>query len=415
MALTLGEYIYKYLDPSSQNTELHMNVSDMVVLHAQVVSPDSTKEHLICVDADLDWATQQAHLRFFAPTGPSDPAEPFATCTVRYEHASAWAREWRRVSHLVRSRIAAVHAHEAGNRVGRALAYSLFGNVVDYAPKYRGMRSVTMVGAEAVADVALFAEQLGTWHSPPHYIDSVCHVGGFVLNAGEDYRESFYVTPGWGSFRMMGRMRGGETYQSYVRMAPTGEQNMFSGDVYILQGEEIVGVMEEMKFRRVARVLMNRFFSPAEGGGAGAGHHDASVKKVKAVAPKPLPTPLPVPAPAPRHTPAPLVVLSAPTPPAFSPSPSPVILTPPQTDEESLDGEENSTVQEALLLICRESGLEMEQLKDEALFAEVGIDSLMSLVLAEKFRSELQLEVKSSLFLECANVKAFKEWLADYC
>lgn len=44
----------------------------------------------------------------------------------------------------------------------------------------------------------------------------------------------------------------------------------------------------------------------------------------------------------------------------------------------------------------------------------MGIDSLMSLVLSEKFKTELQLEVKSSLFLECPNIGALKEWLNEY-
>ncbi|KLU88060.1 hypothetical protein MAPG_07047 [Magnaporthiopsis poae ATCC 64411] len=76
---------------------------------------------------------------------------------------------------------------------------------------------------------------------------------------------------------------------------------------------------------------------------------------------------------------------------------------------------EKPVVREALALICKESGLEPDSLRDDALFAELGIDSLMSLVLAEKFRAELGVEVKGSLFLECANIGAVKEWLSEYC
>lgn len=83
-------------------------------------------------------------------------------------------------------------------RLDRKTAYTLFGNVVDYADKYRGVRSVVMSDLEAVANVELAPEQHGVWHSAPHFIDSAFHVGGLVLKAGlaVDAREAFYVTPG---------------------------------------------------------------------------------------------------------------------------------------------------------------------------------------------------------------------------
>ena len=42
---------------------------------------------------------------------------------------------------------------------------------------------------------------------------------------------------------------------------------------------------------------------------------------------------------------------------------------------------------------------------------ELGVDSLTSLVLAEKFKKELSIEIKSSLFLECLNVGDLKAWM----
>lgn len=57
----------------------------------------------------------------------------------------------------------------------------------------------------------------------------------------------------------------------------------------------------------------------------------------------------------------------------------------------------------------------MAQLRDDVSFVELGVDSLMSLVLSEKFRSELGLEVKSSVFLECPSVVELKNWLSQHC
>jgi asperthecin polyketide synthase len=72
-------------------------------------------------------------------------------------------------------------------------------------------------------------------------------------------------------------------------------------------------------------------------------------------------------------------------------------------------------VADCLRLIARETGLDADEVADDASFFEVGVDSFMSLLLSEKFRNELQLEVKSSLFLECPSVKELKGWLEEYC
>lgn len=72
-------------------------------------------------------------------------------------------------------------------------------------------------------------------------------------------------------------------------------------------------------------------------------------------------------------------------------------------------------VNDCIGLIARETGLEASELKGESTFVQLGVDSLMSLVLSEKFRAELALEVKSSLFLECPTISEFAAWLEQYC
>jgi iterative type I PKS product template protein len=403
MAMTVGEHLYKLLRPSTK--EVHMNVGNIDVHHAQVISPNSTKPHLIQTTATLDLATHSASIEWYSLSS-TNPTEPFASCTVTYEDPATWQREWDRISHLIISRadeLSRLASTGAATRLNRKMAYTLFGNVVDYADKYRGMHSVVQHDFEAVADITLAPEAHGVWHSAPHFIDSVFHVGGLVLNGGGvvDARDSFYVTHGWGSCRMLDRFVPGASYRSYVRMAPTGEQNMYSGDVYVLQDGKVVGMMGDMRFRRIPRVLMNRFFSPSEG--------PVTEKVVQTRAVQPVVAPIPVvkvpEMVTPPKTPEPVIVL-----PKQETAP-----TPPKEVAPEASTMESSVVTDCLALISRESGLDISSLTDEASFIELGVDSLMSLVLSEKFRSELQLDVKSSLFLECANIGALKEWLNEYC
>ena len=54
-------------------------------------------------------------------------------------------------------------------------------------------------------------------------------------------------------------------------------------------------------------------------------------------------------------------------------------------------------------------------LSDETEFTAIGVDSLLSLLLSQKFLMELQQEVKGFLFLECPTVGDLKSWITEYC
>ncbi|KAM5459232.1 Type I Iterative PKS [Microsporum canis] len=434
MALTVGEYIYKRL-VSDHDGEVAMNIVDMEVLHAQVVSTDKSTPHLIRVRAECQLADPTTTTVTWHHVEANDTGAdaPFASCTVLYEDPKTWQREWSHVTHLVQSRIdeldrLAATGEGGANRLSRNMAYNLFRNVVDYSETYRGMQSVVMQDFEAVADVSLGdASRItkgGIWHSPPHCIDSIFHVGGLVLNGSDasNTRDFFYVTPGWGSCRMLRRFRAGDKFRSYVRMSPMASEcggkdennalkNMFAGDVYVLQDGEVVAMLRTMKFRRVPRTLMDRFFSlsavtsgaPAHAGKTitttamvkpesavtQASKGDSSVAKPFASGAQPMK----------EITIAALAAEAAPVVSKSSPS----------------DPVSEGIVCSCMKLISRETGLTTDQLQDDATFVELGVDSLMSLVLSEKLRDELSLDIKSSLFLECSDIKALKEWLLEYC
>lgn len=324
-------------------------------------------------------------------------AEPFATANIFYGNSNQWLDSWIPVTHLVQGRIEALErlaAEGVANRFSRTMAYTLFAsNLVDYADKYRGMQSVVLHQLEAFADVKLTEEKSGTWTVPPYFIDSVAHLAGFIMNVSDaiDTKRDFSVTPGWSSMRFAKPLIARSRYRSYVRMIPTTEDtNVYLGDVYILQDDVIIGMVGGIKFRRYPRLLLSRFFSaPDEAGTAAA-----------AIAPKPV-----------ISTPA-VTVVAEPA----KPDPSPEILQPsstaPALGVNSIDSD--STAAKAMLLVANEAGLELDDLKDEASFASLGIDSLMSLVIAEKFREELGITVGGSLFLEYPTVGDLRAWLVEY-
>jgi len=321
--------------------------------------------------------------------------------------------------HLVQGRIETLSrlADEGlANRLSHNMAYLLFAEkLVDYADKYRGMQSVVLNGLEAFADVTIkVGDKGGIWTVPPFFIDSVCHLAGFVMNVSDaiDSKNNFCVTPGWDSLRMARPLVAGGKYRSYVKMIPTVEDpTVYLGDVYVLQDDEIIGVMQSMKFRRYPRILLSRFFSPADVKNSASGStvttnniiHASKTAPVAALTP--AVTGITKPAePKPKSE----------SEPVSKPAPGKAVPAQPEAIEKTVVVASDSTAVKAMALVAAEAAIELSDLHDDTSFASIGVDSLMSLVIAEKLREQLSITVGGSLFLEYPMVGDLRAWLIEY-
>ena len=378
-----------------------------------LTSTFSTRKSLRRTGASLsycDLPRQETQIHFYNIDNKGvRTKDAYATVMVKYESLGAWQVEWKRVNHLVASRIEALKdmaAAGTANKVARNMAYTLFKNLVDYADKYRGMQCITLDEHEAYADISLDPNRHGTWLTPPHWFDSIFHLGGFVMNGSDasNTKDFFYVTPGWGSTRLAKPLAPGKGYRSYVKMSPTGEENTFSGDVYVLQDGEIMGMMGQMKFRKLPRLLMDRFFSvPAATKSSSRSDSGKSA----------VPNDKPGAAELAETAAIPTAAVDA----GQKMEEKREIPATGNLADTTFSFDTGSTkadsgpVTDVLRLIANETGLKLGEMRDEASFVELGVDSLMSIVLSEKLSSQLNLEVKSSVFLECPRVADLKEYL----
>lgn len=420
IAFTLGNYLYQQLRPNG--TPVHINVTNLEVLKGLVSNQNPDTPQLIQVRAythDIDSNT--ATLTWYNVHAGKPVEDPFASATIVYCNAEDWLTSWVPTAHLVQGRIQDLERlADVGlaSRLSNSMAYQLFAkNLVDYAAVYRGMRSVVMHGLEAFADVTLASELSHGGHGgrftiPPYFIDSVAHLAGFVMNVSDelDTGSKFSVTPGWRSMRLAKPLLPGGNYRSYVKMIANEEdRSVYFGDVYILQDGEIMGMVGGIQFRRYPRILLSRFFSAPDGPKDSSDAHT-----VKPAATKKDVTSLGVNA-------------------AIVPSkPSPVINgTSPPTVVNNTNGIKHtehatapvaavmvpiaaSTTAKAIQVVASEAALDLIALTDDASFVNLGIDSLMSLVIAEKFREQLGVVVNGSLFLEYPTIGDLRAWLDEY-
>lgn len=343
--------------------------------------------------------------------------EPFATANILYGDTSEWISSWAPFAHFIHGRIESLErlaAEGKANRFSRNMAYTLFAsNLVDYAEKYRGMQSVVMHELEGFADVQLTTKEGGIWTVPPYFIDSVVHLAGFIMNCSDamDTKNNYCVTPGWNSMRFSKPLLPGAKYRSYVKMIPTTEDpTVFLGDVYIMQDDVIIGMVGGIQFRRYPRILLSRFFSPPDKMAAFEVKPKGQVASSKTAGP--------------ALNAANIATAESSSIPSrqgpsignedkqVNPLPtSPPLPTLPAHDAAAAS---NSTTAKAIILIANEAGLELSDMDDDALFANLGVDSLMSLVIAEKLRSELDVKVSGSLFLDYETIGDLRQWLDEY-
>jgi monodictyphenone polyketide synthase len=401
-----------------------LNIANLVVTKGLVAQCDTKKPQLIRVSAstadiysgviDVKWENI-SNIEGIEP-------EKFATANIFVENSTDWSSAWDSIVHLVHGRVEALERLAAEGKASiftRRMAYTLFAiNLVDYAENYRGMQSVVMHELEAFAHVQLTDQDSGTWTVPPYFIDSVAHLAGFIMNCSDamDAKKNYCVTPGWKSMRFAEPLVAGAKYTSYVKMIPSKKDpSMFFGDVYIMRREDsqIIGMVGGIQFSRYPRLLLSRFFSPPDLAhtkeskpqkaiAAPVATMTPAAPNVKAVRNFPINVPHARPGPPKQSAPAP------------APAPAPAIPVTLQVPVEAAVALDDSTTAKALSLIANEAGLELEDLADDASFANLGVDSLLSLVISEKLRTEINVTVGGSLFLDYPTIGELRSWLGEY-
>lgn len=77
-----------------------------------------------------------------------------------------------------------------------------------------------------------------------------------------------------------------------------------------------------------------------------------------------------------------------------------------------LNKESVKLIAKALQIVSEESGIASEELTDSSVLADVGIDSLLSLMISSRFRDELAVEIESTVFYDLLTIKELKNFLA---
>jgi iterative type I PKS product template protein len=374
MGITIGEYMYRRMFPGSGEADIpRMDVQSMEVPKTLILR--DLEPHTIKIVAETSESKQSIKFAISSHEGEH------ATFTVRFGLSSEWLEEWKRTAYLVDSRIKALREQgedQDVHKLHQGIAYKLFSAFVDYDEIFQGMKRVYLNPGmwEATADVVL--EPAGADQSfvvPPFWIDSFGHLSGFIMNVQTDSeaKKNVYVSHGWDSLRLARTLMPGMTYRTYVRMTEIEGTNVVSGDVYCMEGSEVIALFGGVKFMRIPRKILDQVLPRPR------------TAAPRAVVEKQVPDT--------REDNMPRGVLAI-----HAPKPS---------------SKSVSITSQILMIIAEECGVDQSELADPNSFADLGVDSLMQLAISSRIREDLELEVSASLFIDYSTVGALKSFFRD--
>lgn len=304
-------------------------------------------------------------------------------------------------------------------RFNRAMVYKMIRPLAEFHQDYRTIEEVIIDSKtlEAAGRVCFSEVQSpGKFHTHPSYLDGLAQSSGFVMNCNDDAdldREVF-VNHGWKSLQLYEPLRPDAHYTTFVQMVE-GESRMFEGDMIVMDGDTVVATfqgvvvsyccpshkhiwLEMLTFvvqsQGVPRHVLRYVLSMESGDPALV----ASAKKALVASAKQAPK---------AAASAPKKVEHR----ATNPQPS---ATPPAV-KSALPADSSSLVASALQIISDESGVALSELEDSCVFADMGLDSLLSLVIPSRFREELSLDVPvEGFFLTYPTVADLKAYLGQH-
>ncbi|KAK4466558.1 polyketide synthetase, partial [Cladorrhinum samala] len=384
-----------------KSTDIGIEVSDMVVDKSLILGANPEEEQLLEMKASVNWATRRASFTLCsidAVTGR--PTANHCKCSGTFTPKSRWVAEWSRREYLIRSRIAHLRKAVADEDDGvchlkTGMFYKLFSALVDYHPPFKGCRELIMKSAdfESTGKVRFNAPpEGGRWDWPPTWLDSIGQITGFTMNANDtlDSRAQVWINHGWENMKLTERLSSEVTYQTYVKMqAASGEDGAKSyvGDVHIFNPAtgSIVGVYEGVTFSAVPRKILDKVL-PRPGGSVVAAPRQPAV--AAPVAPKPVLVQEQAP-----------VVSSIPQQQVQAPVTQPPAPAPAAPAETSSSSSSLVSATKLKTILAEEVGAPVSEVADDMELADLGVDSLLALTIADRLLEELGVKVDSAIFI----------------
>ncbi|KAI4254023.1 MAG: hypothetical protein LQ352_003346 [Teloschistes flavicans] len=408
MALTIGKYLLDRYKP--EMTERLVDVSNMLVEKALI--PHSQGPQLLRTSAKVDWANKNAACVFYSVNENGKTTMEHAWCTLKFTDRAQLPKVQGQAADYL-ARIASLrNGIMAGDsmRYSQTAGYKLIATLAKFHPDYRAIDEVVLDSKtlEAYSTVSFGqVKKGGTFQCHPAYIDVLSQTAGFIMNGKDstDLDVEIYVNHGWDSLQIFEELTPDKNYQTYVRMEQA-EGSVFKGDTVMFDGDRVVAIFKGLALRGVSRNVFSVILASADRQKpkqTGKAQTFPASKSAALLSAKPSPPKVEQVLQQPT-----LSTVTKPTTVAALEKAAMIVQNVTKSDPAKKD-----VVSPALAIISEESGIAMTDLTDDCVFADIGVDSLLSMVITSRFREELglSLDLESSMFIDFPTVKGLKDYL----
>ncbi|KAI6355512.1 hypothetical protein MCOR25_008158, partial [Pyricularia grisea] len=395
MAFTAAEYLI----PRHRNLPEPPHISSMVIQELEMNRP-----LIISTAADtsvvLTKAVCHKHgVRIEFSVRDGHDTLPLGAVGIGYEKTDALRTKAGPMSlFLVRSRMDSLVkavAQGEGHLLRKSLIYQLFQRYVHYGKRFQGIQEcwLSQDQREAACTIRLPSSPSATGERDAfnmYWRDCVFHLAGYLLNGHPDGpTEESNIAVAVKEIAFEEELTDVDTYQVYTRMEPT--EAGYLGDVFVFKGEKLIGLCSDVAYKTVY---------PRR-----AGHRLAAAAPVKEqhVALRCPPN---------RNynhhsthsTSTPFQPKEAAIKKAICPSYDIMTSGSSESNVPTTKPQVNDVAELLLELVSEETGWEKEELDNDTNLADLGVDSLMNIVLASKIKSEKGIEISAAKFRTCLTV-----------
>ena len=400
MAFTTAKYLYEGANPGKSVPS--MSLWDMDITHPLVVpvsDPQQVIEISATKSAGRDWSVD---VTFMSKDNGS--SHEHGSCNVRFGKNDERKTEFSRSLHLVKKRIDALTSSAAAglsHRLQRPIVYKLFTNLVTYGEKYQGLEEVYLDNTgygDTAARIRLGPNaDAGTFTQSPYWTDTIIHLAGFVLNGDVTLSpDDAYISAGFEAFHLFEELSDTKTYTTYVSMQPSDKPNVVSGDVFVFDGDKLVALCGGLYFHKMTKKVLRILFGQS---GPAPAKKTTQAKTAAPKAAEPIKQQAqPVTTGASKQQSLPESDESS----AYDSSGSGTVES---SSPSSVENDDEPDVAEALLaIVAAESGFDPADMDNSTEFADMGLDSLMSIAIISAAKRDIDLELPATFFTDNATV-----------
>ncbi|GIZ44770.1 hypothetical protein CKM354_000795900 [Cercospora kikuchii] len=409
MAFTIGNHVRQRFE--SHCPGQFISVNDMDIKRALIGSAD-WKQTLRC-SANFVWASKASDLTFTVHDEFGEQVGVLATCQILFTNDTERQALATNLS-TVKGNFERMRNHLADGKTCRFsgdMAYRLVSALADFNPDYHCVDDVLYGNQDYESACRVSFGRMargGQFYINPAAVDGLTQSAGFSMNVNENTKlaTDVFVNHGWKEFHLFERIRNDCQYSTHVRMTPTGVDALWSGDVSVFTSDTPVAMIKGVQIQGVPRRYLKFILSQA----AKPPKSVAKLNKAREATAKASGAARPSNA-AVRPQPSPAATLAAEAKVRVAAN----VLTasiPPAPVQQDAGTENLPQITKALSIIAEESGVVVSDLKDDTCLVDIGVDSLLTLMIASRFSEELQLDAEPNFFEQYGTIGEIKKFFA---